>query len=151
MERLRPILLAAFFMLICPNLLGQAKLEIEISNIRSSSGQILVSLFNSPDQFPRNAPKNWKNIQLKKDNLKNKTLKMIFESLTPGSYVVALLDDENGSGDMENTKLGIPLEGFGFSNNAKPILSCPPYRKCKFEIKDGVNKIKIDIIYKKNK
>jgi len=151
MKRLRPILLSAICMLICPKILGQAKLEIEISNIRSSSGHILVSLFNSPKQFPRKAPAIWKDIQLKKDKLKNQTLKMTFDSLPPATYAVALLDDEDGSGDMEYTKLGIPLEGFGFSNDARPLLSCPPYKKCKFEIKDGTNKIKIKICYKKKK
>lgn len=127
----------------------QADLEIEICGIRSEKGQILMSLYNSPEQFPRNPTSELGGVTVKKDKIINGRLKHTIKGLKPGMYVLSLLDDENFSGDIDYTKIGIPTEGYGFSNNVKPFLSPPPYRKCLFEIKEGQNKIRINVQYKK--
>jgi uncharacterized protein (DUF2141 family) len=149
MKKASLILSLSFLMVFAPDAIGQAKLKIEISNIRSGDGHIIISIFNSPDQFPKEAPEKWSNIKIKKDKLKDKTLEYNINTLPPGRYAIALLDDENKSGDMEYSKLGIPKEGYGFSNDAKPLLSCPPYKKCLFEIGEGTNVHKIKVRYKK--
>ena len=61
--------------------------------------------------------------------------------------IESLLDDENNSGDMDYSKIGIPKEGFGFSNNIKPLITPPPFNKCVFEIKAGENTINIKVQY----
>ena len=136
-------------MIICPVVMGQSQLEIEVSNIRNNNGHILFSLFKTSEQFPRNPPKELSNLIIQKTNMSNRSLKHSINSLKPGFYALALLDDENKSGDLESTKIGIPLEGFGFSNNIKPFLSPPPFRKCVFEVKPGKNSIKIEVQYRK--
>lgn len=144
----RSILVVIVCCFFCNRLASQSLLEVEVTNIKSQKGHILISIYNSPDQFPRKALKKWNNIRIKKEKLKNNTLIFDIDSLPSGKYAIALMDDVNDSGKMEYTKLGIPLEGFGFSNNAKPILSCPPYKKCQFELKEGENKITIKTRYK---
>ena len=145
---IRSILIVFVSCFFCNSLAGQSLLEVEVTNVRSQKGHLLVSIFNSPDHFPKKALKKWRDIRIKKEKIKNNILIFNIDSLPSGKYAIALMDDENDSGEMEYTKLGIPREGFGFSNNAKPILSCPPYKKCQFELKEGKNKITIKTRYK---
>jgi uncharacterized protein (DUF2141 family) len=40
-----------------------------------------------------------------------------FKNLPPGTYAVGVIDDENDNGKLDTNFLGIPKEGYGFSNN----------------------------------
>jgi uncharacterized protein (DUF2141 family) len=61
-------------------------------------------------------------------------------SLEPGTYGLALLDDENSSELMEYKFLGIPKEGFGFSDYYHKGLKKPKFDSFKFTIDKGQKK-----------
>lgn len=46
------------------------------------------------------------------------TLRFTFGNVPPGRYAVAAFQDLNGSGRMERSGLGLPLNPFAFSNDA---------------------------------
>jgi uncharacterized protein (DUF2141 family) len=62
------------------------------------------------------------------------TTKLIFENVVPGTYGIQLIHDKNSNGEMDFNFLGIPKEGYGFSNNAKPTLSAPSFKKIGFAV-----------------
>lgn len=41
-----------------------------------------------------------------------------FTEVPPGTYAVAVFQDLNGNGRLDRTPLGLPLEPYGFSNDA---------------------------------
>jgi len=123
----------------------QPILEIEISNVRNHNGKVLISVCARPEEHPY---KPFRTYELRKDSLCDGKLRKVIVDLQPGSYTIALLDDENGSGEMEYNRLGIPLEGFAFSNNVRPFLSCPDYDRCLVTIKPGTNRIHLTVRYK---
>jgi uncharacterized protein (DUF2141 family) len=49
-----------------------------------------------------------------------------FNNVPSGSYAVAFFHDRNMNNKMQKNLLGIPQEGYGFSNNAKPHGFGPP-------------------------
>lgn len=59
-----------------------------------------------------------------------------FDGLSPGSYAISIVHDENANGRMD-AFLGIPREGFGFSGNAAPRLGPPSFREAPIELKSG--------------
>lgn len=52
----------------------------------------------------------------------------------PGGYGLALYHDENDNGKIDRNGLGIPKEGFGFSNNPRIFLSAPSFAKVRFTV-----------------
>lgn len=56
-----------------------------------------------------------------------------------GSYAVEAFQDLNSNGKMDTSWIGIPQEPFGFSRDAKPVLSKPSFAKVKFEVAAGIN------------
>jgi len=55
----------------------------------------------------------------------------------PGTYAIEMYQDVNGNDKMDTTWLGLPLEPYGFSRDAKPVLSKPAFSKVKFVLHAG--------------
>jgi len=51
---------------------------------------------------------------------------------------MAVVHDENMNGKLDTNWLGRPKEGYGFSNDAKSLLSAPSFSDASFEY-DGQN------------
>ncbi len=52
----------------------------------------------------------------------------------PGVYVVAIYHDENGNGSFDRNSLGLPAEGYGFSNNPPTLLGLPAFRSVRLNV-----------------
>jgi uncharacterized protein (DUF2141 family) len=52
----------------------------------------------------------------------------------PGVYALALYHDENSSQRIDRSGLGLPTEGFGFSNNPATLAGLPTFRSVRLNI-----------------
>ncbi|WP_454891479.1 DUF2141 domain-containing protein, partial [Alloprevotella tannerae] len=59
------------------------------------------------------------------------TCTVTFTDLPKGEYAIAIFHDENGNGTMDFGKMGIPIEKFGFSNDAKCVMAPPAFEDAK--------------------
>jgi uncharacterized protein (DUF2141 family) len=57
----------------------------------------------------------------------------------PGIYAIETFQDFNNNHKMDTTWFGFPLEPFGFSRDAQPLLSKPRFSAVKFELVPGIN------------
>lgn len=89
-------------------------LEFKIDNLKNSDGNIIVSVYEDAKSFDEGMPLFRKTIP-KKENMEDGTFKGQL-SIPVGVYGLVFLDDENGDGEMTNNLLGLPKEGFSFSN-----------------------------------
>ena len=60
-------------------------------------------------------------------------------NIPPGTYAIQVFQDVNSNGKMDTSWIGLPLEPFGFSLDAKPFLSKPPFDEVKFNLVAGEN------------
>jgi uncharacterized protein (DUF2141 family) len=67
----------------------------------------------------------------------------------PGYYAVAVYHDENANHDFDRTIIGLPAEGFGFSNNPPTPTALPPFKAVRFNARDGETTIRIKLRYLK--
>jgi uncharacterized protein (DUF2141 family) len=65
--------------------------------------------------------------------------------IKPGEYAVKLFQDFNRNGEFDMNWLGLPLEKFGFSNDARPTFSEPSFDATKFDLRAGTNTITIHL------
>jgi uncharacterized protein (DUF2141 family) len=56
------------------------------------------------------------------------------DSLPPGDYAFGIFHDENQNNEIDKNWMGIPSEGFAFSNNAMGSFGPPSYTQAKFTI-----------------
>lgn len=114
-------------------LCGQ-NVEVFIHSFRSTEGQVIVSVFKDNQTFQDEKPFMTKTV--KKSDIVNGILKTTF-TLPAGVYGMALLDDENGDKLMKYNFLGIPQEGFGFSNYVHKSLSRPSLSDFDFTVSEN--------------
>ncbi|WP_070137950.1 DUF2141 domain-containing protein [Crocinitomix algicola] len=126
--------------------IGQAAtLKIAIKNIRSSKGRVSIGLYKNDDAFQNDRP--MKKIKISKSALKGGKLSYSLD-LPAGTYGLALLDDENSNDEMDSNFIGIPNEGYGFSNYVHSGMFKPSFSDFKFTVKDGViNSVTIAVDY----
>lgn len=120
-------------------------LTIIIEDIRSNEGKIRVHLYdvNNQNSFPTKS--NQAN-KLKIAEIKNNSAIVTFDGLQPNIYAFTVHHDENSNEIMDRNFVGMPNEGWGFSNNIKPLFQLPTFQKCCFELK-GNKKVIIKINY----
>lgn len=115
---------------------SQYTLEIEISGIRNNTGTIMLQLLNEDESVS----------DQEMSAIKENTCSIAFKNIKPGKYAVRFFHDENMNGELDKDKLGIPVEGYGFSNNAYGMSGPKPYRDWLFEIKTD-KKLNLKIKY----
>lgn len=116
------------------------ELTVNISNIKSLKGEIIIGVFNTNKDFLKDGVA----IQNYSIKVNGTTETIVIKDLPKGEYAISLYHDENSDNECNRNFLGIPKEGYGFSNNVKPKFSAPSYEDCKFSLlKDHSLKIKL--------
>lgn len=119
-------------------------LTIDVSGVRSTTGQLQVAIFETSRQFDDEKPA--KTLYIDKSGLSNGK-KSIQVKLKPGTYAITVLDDEDKSKDMTYTWGIYPKEGVGFSNYKLQGLSKPDFSDFDFKITEDSRHIKVEIDY----
>lgn len=115
------------FTLLSANALA-ANIQLEVSNIETLEGDVMVVLFNSAETYSSGEP-----LAAKKLEANANTISTIFEGLEQGEYAIKLYHDENSNGELDTNFMGLPSEGYGFSNNAGRF-GPAPYEDAKFNV-----------------
>lgn len=116
----------------------QTKLQVTVKNIKGHKGNIMVGIFDSNENFLKK-PLDGRMVQASGDSII-----VVFENLKPGKYAVSVLHDANKNKDLDQNKLGIPKEGFGFSNNVTGAMGPPSFERALIDLTQDQN-MDIDI------
>ena len=107
---------------------GAATLTIEVSDVKAAAGNLMVAVFNSPDDFLKKPANSGSVAAALAGNI------VRFQDLPEGDYAFAIYHDANGNGKMDTNLMGIPTEDYAFSNNAIGKMGPPDYTKAKFAL-----------------
>jgi uncharacterized protein (DUF2141 family) len=111
---------------------GESTVDINVGTFRNTKGWLGCRLYSSPAGFPRDPTPREQRIAIP-----GGIARCTFTNVTPGTYAVAVMHDENGNGKLDSNFLGIPTEGYGASNNHTHAMSAPTWDESKFEVKAG--------------
>ncbi len=115
---------------------------LEIIGLRNDTGLMQIAIFNSRESFLKDG-KDFRHMSVP---IKNAKAVALIENLPFGNYGIAVFHDENSNGKMDTNFLGIPKEGFGFSNTQRP-LGPPKFETAKIVFDGTINKALIAITY----
>ncbi len=127
MKNFNGIILLLILLILNSQTYGQVKitLQVAINDLRNSDGEILIRLADD-----HNATIAKQIIMIKK----GKTI-AVFDGLSSGKYAVSYIHDENSNGELDSGVMGIPSEGYGFSNDARGFMGPPDFEDQVFELK----------------
>jgi len=103
---------------------GQFTLTIEIGGLQNNDGQVLLEFSNEKGEKIKG---------IAQKIVDNQCI-MVVDSLKPGKYAFKYFHDMNRNGKLDVKWMGIPKEGYGFSNNAKGSFGPPSLEKTIFSV-----------------
>jgi uncharacterized protein (DUF2141 family) len=109
---------------------SQPGIHVDVLGIRNSIGAVACALFESPEGFPKEFLRFASNLMVVKVRATKATCN--FEDITPGTYAIAVIHDENRDGKLATDWVGVPEEGYAFSKDAKGTLGPPSFEAASF-------------------
>lgn len=120
---------------------GKHRLVVTVTGLKSLKGNLYLSLHDRPEyfQFADSA------IMKTEISVNAETETVYFPNVPEGWYAMAIYHDENLNGILDANEIGIPREGYGFSNNPKAP-GRPKFEQAAFEFNRN-DTIEIKMIY----
>jgi len=106
-------------------------IHVTILNILNGNGTVDCALFDAPKGFAVDALHSAMRLVAMKVPPDTEA-RCDFENIPSGTYALVVLHDENMDGKLDANWLGIPSEGYGFSNDAKAPFSAPSFSDAAF-------------------
>jgi len=126
------------FLLLTPLLYtaAQSSIKVEIVNLENNKGRVLVALLDQHEE----------DFMDTSSVITDNECTVIFKEIRPGKYAVRFIHDENQNEELDTNILGIPKEGFGFSNDAMGKFGPKDFSEWLFDV-SGDTKIQITAKY----
>ncbi|WP_447940693.1 DUF2141 domain-containing protein [Pseudoxanthomonas mexicana] len=106
-----------------------AELTVVLQDVRTQTGLIKVALVDSQAGWDGKALP----VQATGAPPSGEQATFVFKDLKPGAYAVLITHDENGNGQLDTNMMGMPVEGYGFSNNPR-VMRKPTWDEARFEL-----------------
>ncbi len=107
-----------------------ADLTIRVENVLPAGGTLRLGLYDAAG-YPRDDS----NPVAAADVAATPGVTIVtLRNIAPGTYAIQAYQDVNSNDKMDTSWIGLPLEPFGFSRDAKPFLSKPSFDAVKFAV-----------------
>jgi uncharacterized protein (DUF2141 family) len=116
-------LFALTLLLTQAQVLFAADMNVRVEGIRTNAGHLLMAVSSTPAAWNGEAEP----AAVQRIVATGGTAETRFSELAPGRYAVQVMHDANDNGDLDSNLVGMPIEGYGFSNNPRVM------RKATFE------------------
>lgn len=110
--------------------------------VRNAKGEVRFALYDRPAEFPRGKWFAGLDVPAKPGEVT-----AVFKNVPPGVYAVAIHHDENSNDEMDLLFDLLPLEGYGFSNDARVILKPPTFKAASFTVPEAGIAIRLHAVY----
>lgn len=116
-----------------------AELTVHLSGVAGNAGQIMAALCDRDSFLKRCA--------YMQTVAAAPSVTLQFHGVPPGRYAVMLFHDENANGQFDKSRSGMPLEGYGFSRNARGKFGPPSFDDAAIDLKPGAATIDVELAY----
>lgn len=146
LSRLSCLLTAPVLSFGLPAMLSMAsadagEIAITINNLRNDKGMLLIAVCDSTSFLTATCAY--------EERLHAGVLPpaMVFKDVAPGRYAVQVIHDENASGKLDSNAIGLPKEGYGFSNNPRSLFGPPRFDAAAISVTGDDVETRIDLRY----
>ena len=106
-----------------------AELTVNVHDVRAQTGTLRAALVSSDEAWKGKAAP----VQAQQAHPQGDSLHFTFKDLPAGNYAVLLTHDENDNGKLDTNLVGMPIEGYGFSNNPQ-VMRKPTFEEARFTL-----------------
>lgn len=123
---------------------SRPQVKVVVEGLRSDRGEVVVELYpNDPDRFLAHQGR----LERVRQKAAKTGISTCINAPAAGLYAVVLYHDENNDEKFNRSKIGLPSEGFAFSNNVRPMLGPPSLKSVLFAVPEGGSTIRVRMRY----
>lgn len=126
------------------DLSGDSWMWVEVNGVRNSKGLVAITIY--PDAISRFLVSKG-SLDVVRVPAQAGTTRACVKLPKNGVYAIAVYHDEDGSRKLTKSGLGMPAEGFGFSNNPSTLAGIPNFRSVRLTISKPGLGTRIDLRY----
>lgn len=128
---------------LAPVSASAADLVLAVKGVANGKGLVMIAVYGNAETFRKDGR------EIAAIRLKSRKggVKVTLNDLPKGTYAVAVYHDENGDQKLETNMLGIPSEGYGFSNDARGVMGPPSFDDAAVELRNGAVAVTIELQY----
>lgn len=129
---MRAIGIALLIFLLTPVVASAGDLAVTANGVDNADGSVLGALYASESNFldPAYAVARFKVKAAPGE------IHYVFHNLAAGRYALSVFHDANDNGRLDRNLFGAPVEGYGFSNDARGAGGPPKFSQAAFDF-DG--------------
>lgn len=119
-------------------------LVVDVKGLRNDRGHAMATLYDRAEGFPnaRRSACRWTNVVVA-----DRSARLVFADLEPGTYAVGVIHDENDNGRMDRGLFGLPKEGFGLSGYDEVRFEIPKFERAAFQFGGGRQLVTVKVHY----
>jgi uncharacterized protein (DUF2141 family) len=138
-----PLIVSIFAIFVSMAYAQTGTIYVEIFRLNDIKGLLSIGLYSDEKGFPdKGREYKGKDVQVT-----GETVVYTFKDVPFGTHAIAVFHDTNSNGKLDKNFLGIPKEGYAFSNNVFGALGLPPsFKDASFKLA-GNKTVKIKMEY----
>lgn len=105
-----------------------ADLQIDITDVKSNTGNLMIALYDSAETFLK------KPVKGIKVAAKTTQTSVQVSDLPAGDYAIVVFHDVNENGKLDRNPAGMPTEDYAFGNNAFGTMGPPSFLEAKISL-----------------
>lgn len=130
----------------CVGKKGPHRISVQITGVRPAQGEVAVTLY-ADDSRRFLAPKG--KLLRARVRAQAPATHACFYVAAPAVYAIAVYHDADGDRDFDRNAMGMPAEGFGFSNDAPTKIGLPSFDKVRFRARAGETPLRVTMRYQR--
>jgi uncharacterized protein (DUF2141 family) len=111
-----------------PNQTGS--ITVQLTGVENDQGPVKLCVCRSEDEYTGKT----KEFCTASTELKSKKAEWVFKNMPYGTYSIKAFHDENENSKLDTNFAGMPVELYGFSNNARGQFGPPSFAKTAFTL-----------------
>lgn len=114
---------------------------VHVTGLKNKTSKLYVAVFNSAEGFPK--PEHSRTTTTIPVSAESVDFSLSLpDTSTTG---IAIFQDLNGDGKLTKNGFGLPIEPYGFSNNARSTFGPPSFSQAAFKVNEKSTSIKISV------
>ena len=119
-------------------------IHVHIHGIRNAKGTMKAVLYG-PD--PNTFLVKGKKADKEREPAEEGTMTLCVSAGEMGQYAVVVYHDENDNHKFDRNWIGLPIEGFGISNDPTLFLAPPSFEESAFEVNGDLTHVNVEVKY----
>ena len=115
----------------CTGHASNTRLYVNVEGINASEGLIAVTLYDDDSQrfLARRG-----SLYVGRVPARAPSTRVCIHLPRPGTYAIAVYHDANSNRSFDRNAVGLPAEGYGFSNNAATLFGLPSFQSVRIAV-----------------